>query len=78
MRPGFTMHVTDVQLKIIAIGLIPVFIFLSSISPKTTTTYILLGMVIITVMAVCYLGMSREKKEAKTDDDLLAVPPKKL
>jgi hypothetical protein len=78
METGFTMHVTDVQLKIIAIGLIPVFIILSTISPKTITTYLLLGIVIITALVVCYIGMSREKNEAETHEDLMAIPPKKL
>jgi hypothetical protein len=71
------MQVTDVQLKIIVIGLIPVFIILSSISPKTTITYILLGMVVATVLVVSYLGILKERKEANKDEDLLAIPPKK-
>ena len=42
------MQVTQVQLKMIAIGLIPVFFILSIVMPKTITTAILLAMVVIT------------------------------
>jgi hypothetical protein len=71
------MHVTQVQLKMIAIGLIPVFFLLSIIMPKTITTAILLAIVMITAMVISYIGMSMEKREAGEDKDLLAIPPKK-
>jgi hypothetical protein len=71
------MQITQVQLKMIAIGLIPVFLILSLFMPKTTTTTILLAVVLITALAISYLGWSMEKREAGADDDLLALPPKK-
>ncbi len=46
------MHITQVQLKMIAIGLIPVFFILSFIMPNTTTTTILLAMVMITAVVI--------------------------
>jgi len=72
------MHVTEIQLKMIAIGLVPIFIILTFALPKTATTAILLGAVMFTGFVVCYLGMSMHKKEADEHDDLLALPPKKL
>jgi hypothetical protein len=72
------MHVTEIQLKIIAIGLVPVFIILTFALPKTTTTIILLGAVMLAGFVVCYIGMSMQKKDAHEHDDLLALPPKKL
>jgi hypothetical protein len=71
------MHVTQVQLKMIALGLIPVFFILTFIMPKNTITTILLALVMITAIAVSYIGWSMEKREAAKDDDLLAIPPKK-
>ena len=71
------MHITQVQLKMITIGLIPVFVILTIIMPKTTTTTILLAIVMITALLISYLGWSMEKREAGEDDDLLALPPKK-
>jgi hypothetical protein len=71
------MHVTQLQLKMIAIGLIPVFFILSFIMPNTATTTILLAIVMITALAVSFIGWSMEKREAGEDDDLLAIPPKK-
>ena len=71
------MQVTQVQLKMIAIGLIPVFLILSFLMPKNTTTTILLAAVMITALAISYLGWSMEKRDAGKDDDLLALPPKK-
>jgi hypothetical protein len=71
------MHITQIQLKMIAIGLIPVFFLLSIILPKTLTTAILLALVMITAIVISYLGMSMEKREAGEDDNLLALPPKK-
>jgi hypothetical protein len=74
---GITMHVTDFHLKIIALGLIPVFFVLSALLPKTTTSYLLLGIVMIVAMVICYIGMSMQKKGAQENEDLLALPPKK-
>jgi len=71
------MHVTQVQLKMIVIGLIPVFFILSLILPKTTTTAILLAIVVIIAMVIGFIGWSMQKQEAGEDEDLLAVPPKK-
>jgi len=71
------MHITQVQLKMIAIGLIPVFFILSIIMPNTTTTTILLAMVMITAVVISFIGWSMEKREAGKEDDLLAIPPKK-
>jgi hypothetical protein len=72
------MQVTETQLKIIAIALVPVFIILTFALPKTGTTVILLGAVMFTGFVVCYIGLSMQKKEAQEQDDLLALPPKKL
>ncbi|MDO8872951.1 MAG: hypothetical protein Q7V05_09520 [Methanoregula sp.] len=71
------MHVTQVQLKMIAIGLIPVFFILSFIMPNTTTTTILLAIVMITALVISFIGWSMQKREAGKDEDLLAMPPKK-
>jgi hypothetical protein len=73
-----SMHVTQVQLKMIAIGLIPVFLILTVIMPNNTTTTILLAIVVLTAIVVSYIGWSMEKREARGDDDLLALPPKKV
>jgi len=73
------MHVNETQLKAIAIGLVPVFLILAFVLPRTASTVILSGVVMITGFVVCFLGMSMQKKqEAKEHDDLLAIPPKKL
>ena len=71
------MHVTQVQLKMIAIGLIPVFFILSFIMPNNTTTTILLAIVIITAMVISVIGWSMQKRVAGEDEDLLVIPPKK-
>ncbi|MEN6442887.1 MAG: hypothetical protein ABFC71_03950 [Methanoregula sp.] len=71
------MKVTQLQLKMIAIGLIPVFFILTFIMPDTTTKTILLAMVMITAMVVSFIGWSMEKREPGKDDDLLAIPPKR-
>jgi len=71
------MQVTQVQLKMIAIGLIPVFFILIMIMPSNTTTNILLALVMLTAIVVSYIGWSMEKREAGEKDDLLAIPPKK-
>jgi hypothetical protein len=65
------------QMKIIAIGLVPVFLILTFALPKTATTAILLGIVMITGFAVCFIGMSMQRKEAREDQNLLEIPPKK-
>jgi len=71
------MHVTQVQLKMIALGLIPVFFILTFIMPKNTTTDIMLAAVLITAIAISVIGWSMEKREAVVEeDDLLAIPPK--
>ena len=71
------MNVTHDQLKMIAIGLIPVFFILLFIMPKNTTTDILLAIVMITALVISFIGWSMEKREAGPEDDLLAIPPKR-
>jgi hypothetical protein len=72
------MHVTQAQLKMIAIGLILVFLVISLLLPKTIVYTILSAVVMITALVISFIGWSMEKREAGEDDDLLAVPPKKL
>ncbi|MCK9591989.1 MAG: hypothetical protein M0Q91_08285 [Methanoregula sp.] len=45
--------------------------------PKTASTTVLLGIVMITMFVVCFIGMSMQKQEAMEHEDLLAIPPKK-
>ena len=72
------MHVTQVQLKMIAIGLIPVFVLLTIFMPQNLTTNILLAAVMLTAVLISFIGWSQEKREAgKAEEDLLAIPPKK-
>jgi hypothetical protein len=71
------MKIKEIQMKIIAIGLIPVFLILASTLPDTAGKTLLLGGIVITVLVVSFIGMSMQKKEEKEPDDLLAVPPKK-
>jgi hypothetical protein len=71
------MQVNEIQLKVIALGLVPVFLILTFALPKTASTAILLGSVMITGFVVCFIGMSMQKQEAKNDEDLLEIPPKK-
>ena len=71
------MQVTDTQLKMIAIGLVPVFLILSFTLPESASTTILLGVVMAAAFVVCFIGMSRPKQEDKEHDDLLAMPPKR-
>jgi len=71
------MKITEIQLKIIAIGLIPVFLILAFVLPDTTTTTIILGGIMVTAFVVTFIGMSMQKKQRKEPDDLLAIPPKK-
>ena len=71
------MKIQEIHMKIIAIGLIPVFLVLASVLPDSVYKAILLGGIVITVLVVAFIGMSMQKKEAKDPDDLLAIPPKK-
>jgi len=71
------MKIKEIHMKIIVIGLIPVFLILSFALPNTASTAILLGGIMITVLVVTFIGISMQKKEAKEPDDLLAIPPKK-
>lgn len=65
------------QMKIIAIGLLPIFLILAVVLPDTLAKTIVLGGIIFTAFVVSYIGMSMEKKEAPQEDDLLAIPPKR-
>jgi Flp pilus assembly protein TadB len=76
-RRESTMKIKEIHMKIIAIGLVPVFLILAFALPNTASTAILLGGIMITVLVVSFIGMSMQKKEAKEPDDLLAIPPKK-
>jgi hypothetical protein len=59
------MHINEIQMKIIAGGLVPVFLILTFALPKTTSSTILLGIVILTGFVVSFIGMPMQKKEAK-------------
>jgi hypothetical protein len=71
------MKIKEIHMKIIAIGLVPVFLILSFVLPNTPTTAILLGGIMLTAIIATFIGMSMQKKEEKQVDDLLAIPPKK-
>ena len=71
------MKIKEIHMKVIAIGLIPIFLILAFTLPNTTTTAILLGGIMITALVVSFIGMSMQKNEGKEPDDLLAIPPKK-
>jgi hypothetical protein len=71
------MHVNESHLKIIALVLVPVFLILSFALPGTASTAILSGGVMIAGVAICFIGLSMQKQQAKDNDDLLAIPPKK-
>jgi hypothetical protein len=71
------MKIKEIHMKIIAIGLVPVFLILSFVLPNTATTAILLGGIMLTAIIATFIGMSMHKKEEKVEDDLLAIPPKK-
>jgi len=71
------MKIQEIHMKIIAIGLVPVFLILSFVLPNTPTTAILLGCIMLTAIVATFIGMSMHKKEEKAEDDLLAIPPKK-
>jgi hypothetical protein len=70
------MQVNEIPLKVIAIGLVPVFLILSFALPKTSTAAILLGGVMITGFVVCFIGMAMQKRDAEEPEDLLPIPPK--
>jgi len=76
-REGSKMQINEIQMKVIAIGLVPIFLILSFVLPKTITTAILLGVVMIAGFVICFIGMSRQNQEAKEHEGLLAMPPKK-
>jgi 4-hydroxybenzoate polyprenyltransferase len=76
-RGESTMKISEMHMKIIAIGLLPVFLILALVLPNTTSTAILLGGIMLTAFVVSFIGMRMQKKDAKDDDDLLAIPPKK-
>jgi hypothetical protein len=71
------MKIKEIHMKIIAIGLLPIFLILAITLPNNTTTTILLGGIMITALVVSYIGKSMQEKEANENDDLLAIPPKK-
>jgi hypothetical protein len=71
------MKIKEIHMKIIAIGLFPIFVILALALPNTAGKAILLGGIMITVLGVSFMGMSMQKKEANEPDDLLAIPPKK-
>ena len=71
------MKIKEIHMKIIAIGLLPIFIILAFTLPNTVTKAILLGGIMIIALVVSFIGKSMQKKEANEDDDLLAIPPKK-
>ena len=71
------LKIKEIHMKIIAIGLLPVFLILAITLPNTVTKAILLGCIMITALVVSFIGKSMQKKDANEDDDLLAIPPKK-
>lgn len=71
------MQVNETLLKVIAIGLVPVFLIITFVMPKTDATFVLQGVVMVIGVAICLAGMSMQKQETKEHDDLLAIPPKK-
>jgi hypothetical protein len=71
------MKIKEIHMKIIAIGLVPIFLILAFTLPDSTGKAILLGGIMVTAFVVSFLGISMQKKEEKEPDDLLAIPPKK-
>jgi galactitol-specific phosphotransferase system IIC component len=71
------VKIKEIHMKIIALGLLPVFLILAIVLPNTTTKVLLLGGIMVTAFVVSFIGMSMKKKEEKEPDDLLAIPPKK-
>jgi hypothetical protein len=76
-REESTMKIKEIHMKIIAIGLLPIFLIFAFALPNTASTAILLGGIMITAFVATFIGISMQKKEAKEPDDLLAIPPKK-
>jgi hypothetical protein len=71
------MKIKEIHMKLIAIGLFPIFVILALALPNTTGKAILLGGIMITALVVSFIGKSMQNKEEKEPDDLLAIPPKK-
>jgi len=71
------MKIKEIHMKIIAIGLLPVFLILAFAMPNTPATAVLLGGIMITALIASFIGMSMQKKETEDPEDLLAIPPKK-
>jgi galactitol-specific phosphotransferase system IIC component len=71
------VKIKEIHMKIIALGLLPVFLILAIILPTTASKILLLGGIMVTAFVVSFIGMSMGKKEEKEPDDLLAIPPKK-
>ena len=71
-----TMESNEKHRKIIAIGLVPVFLSLAFILPDTTGDSNSPGGM-LTAMVVSLTGMSIQRKDAQEPEDLLAVPPRK-
>jgi hypothetical protein len=71
------MKIKEIHMKIIAIGLLPVFLILAFTMPNTPATAMLLGGIMVIALVASFIGMSMQKKEAGDTEDLLAIPPKK-
>ncbi len=71
------MNIKELHLKLIAIGLLPIFIILTITLPDSTTKTAILGGIVFTAFVVSYIGMSMQRKEPNEHDELLAIPPKK-
>jgi Flp pilus assembly protein TadB len=71
------MTIKEIHMKIIAVGLFPIFIILAVTLPNTITKALLLGGIMLAVLVVSFIGKLMQKKEANEHDDLLAIPPKK-
>jgi galactitol-specific phosphotransferase system IIC component len=74
---GIKVKIKEIHMKIIALGLLPVFLILAIILPNNASKILLLGGIMVTAFVVSFIGMSMGKKEEKEPDDLLAIPPKK-
>jgi hypothetical protein len=71
------MKINEIHMKIIALGLLPIFIILVIALPGSTGKDILLAGIMLAALAASFIGRSLQKKEADGEDDLLAIPPKK-
>jgi galactitol-specific phosphotransferase system IIC component len=71
------VKIKEIHMKIIALGLLPVFLILAFALPTTASKILLLGGIMVTAFVVSFIGMKMGKKEEKEPDDLLAIPPKK-